>query len=645
MAVRDVVQAAAGVGGGGEYVEDVFSTYLYTGTSSTQTITNGIDLDGEGGLVWFKCRSLNFDNALFDSERGNAALYTNTTQAEEALSNSVTLNSDGFSLGSVGYGVTNSTGHTYASWSFRKAPKFFDIVTYTGNGVAGRTVAHNLGSEPGFMLVKATSTANGWNSYHRSLGATYSTTLNSANASYVSTTSWNSTAPTSTEFTLGTNTNTNANGVTYVAYLFAHDAGGFGDDGEQNVISCGSYTTNGNGEAEVNLGWEAQFTIIKQSDGANDWRINDSMRGAPVGQTQKRLLSANTASAESADSQGAYPTATGFAVSGHATFSNYIYIAIRRPMKTPESGTEVFSTNTATYSANQVVTTGFPVDMLMMKGRTITFGNLVYDRLRGLASTNTSPYDAQLLTSDTSAESSGDYTNTANNTGYQISPGFSGFSSVNWNFRRAPGFMDVVCYTGTGVAKTEAHNLGVVPELMIVKKRNSSTNSNWATAFVESSSNVREGYLNLNVSLPSVVWASSNWGSAPTSTLFSVGGYGTVNGSADTFIAYVFATLPGVSKVGSYVGTGANLNVDCGFSAGARFILIKRTDSTGDWYVWDSARGIVSGNDPYLLLNSTAAEVTTTDYIDPLSSGFTVTSSAPAALNASGGTYIFLAIA
>ena len=58
MAVRDVVQAAAGVGGGGDlYIEDLFSTDLYTGNSSTQTITNGIDLAGEGGLVWGKCRS------------------------------------------------------------------------------------------------------------------------------------------------------------------------------------------------------------------------------------------------------------------------------------------------------------------------------------------------------------------------------------------------------------------------------------------------------------------------------------------------------------------------------------------------------------------------------------------------------------
>ena len=73
--------------------------------------------------------------------------------------------------------------------------------------------------------------------------------------------------------------------------------------------------------------------------------------------------------------------------------------------------------------------------------------------------------------------------------------------------------------------------------------------------------------------------------------------------------------------------------------------MIKRTDSTGDWYVWDSARGIVAGNDPYLLLNSTAAEVTSTDYVDTAASGFELTATAPAAINASGGTFIFLSIA
>jgi hypothetical protein len=122
-------------------------------------------------------------------------------------------------------------------------------------------------------------------------------------------------------------------------------------------------------------------------------------------------------------------------------------------------------------------------------------------------------------------------------------------------------------------------------------------------------------------------------------------GSGLVSENGRTFVVYLFATLAGISKVGNYSGTGNAINVDCGFSAGARYILIKRTDSSGDWFVYDTARGIVSGNDPYLLVNDSAGEVTNTDYIDPLNSGFTVTSSAPTGLNASGGTYIFLAIA
>lgn len=72
--------------------------------------------------------------------------------------------------------------------------------------------------------------------------------------------------------------------------------------------------------------------------------------------------------------------------------------------------------------------------------------------------------------------------------------------------------------------------------------------------------------------------------------------------------------------------------------------MIKRTDDVGDWYYWDSTRGIVAGNDPYLLLNSTAAEVTSTDYVDTSAAGFELTSTAPAAINASGGSFVFLAI-
>jgi hypothetical protein len=129
--------------------------------------------------------------------------------------------------------------------------------------------------------------------------------------------------------------------------------------------------------------------------------------------------------------------------------------------------------------------------------------------------------------------------------------------------------------------------------------------------------------------------------------VFSIGTDPSVNGNtgSPTYVAYLFATVSGVSKVGSYTGTGALQTVNCGFSSGARFVLIKRADSSGDWYLYDSAQGISSGNDPYLALNSINAQVTNTNYVDTDTTGFKVTAAAPAGLNANGGTYIFLAIA
>ena len=137
------------------------------------------------------------------------------------------------------------------------------------------------------------------------------------------------------------------------------------------------------------------------------------------------------------------------------------------------------------------------------------------------------------------------------------------------------------------------------------------------------------------------MWNNTN----PTDKVFSVGNSHVSNKENNTYISYLFASVPDVSKVGSYTGTAADLDIDAGFTNGARFVLIKRVDDVGDWYFWDAERGIIEGNDPYLLLNSAALEVTNTDYIDPLNSGFRITSNAPAALNANGGEYIYLAFA
>jgi hypothetical protein len=112
-------------------------------------------------------------------------------------------------------------------------------------------------------------------------------------------------------------------------------------------------------------------------------------------------------------------------------------------------------------------------------------------------------------------------------------------------------------------------------------------------------------------------------------------------------VCYLFATLPGISKVGSYTGNGSSQTINCGFSTGARFVLIKTRNglASSDWYVWDTTRGIVSANDPHLSLNTTAAEVTTNDSIDPDSTGFIVNQVAATNINVDTVSYIYLAFA
>lgn len=646
------------------YIEQIFSTYLYTGNGSTQTINNGIDLLGKGGLVWVKNRT-GYSHCLIDTARGRGSiLYTNLTWAAGSTgsTNDVTaFNSDGFSLGTNNQANVNSSTEPYASWTFRKQPKFFDVVTYTGNGATTRNISHNLGSTPGFILVKCTSTTGSWAGYHRSLGATYVVLLNSTSAAIAGTPIWDSTEPTSTQFTVNDNSFVNTNGTTYVAYLFAHNAGGFGLTGTDNVISCGSYTGNGLADGPtITLGYEPQYLLVKNASSTGNWIITDNMRGFTNGSVDPDL-SANTSSAENAYLGGSAwvsPTATGFKLEDNGITNNsgqtYIYIAIRRPMKVPTSGTSVFSpvSRDGTSAMASITTPNFPPDLVMIKNQTGVIAGRVRTKLTGP--------NARLVTSSTDPEVSDSdqfksfdqlgYTFGANSASDFGTQNYSGYTYVNWAFKRAPGFFDVVCYTGTGSATTFNHNLGVAPQLVIVKWRSGATGEDWPTMCTAASSSPDKRLLYLDLTaagggLNGMFADSSGTPVLPTSTQVYIGTNSAVNGSTATYVAYLFATCPGVSKVGSYTGNGSSQTINCGFTGGARFVLIKRTDSTGDWYVWDSARGIVASNDPHLSLNTTAAEVTTDDSVDVDSSGFIVNQVSATNINVSSATYIFLSVA
>jgi hypothetical protein len=667
-------KGAASVQGFGEfaqsaavnYIEDVFSTYLWAGNSSSQSINIGFDLTTSTAMTWFKDRT-NADGAgIVNTVQGNTKRVV--SYATDAASNA----SSYFEFTSTGYNfpssTINTTGSNYVGWTFVKKAKFFDVVTYTGNGTT-QAISHNLGSTPGCVIVKRTDTTGAWQTWHRGLTSGNRIVLNTSAAetsSAIANVFGNNTnyvAPTSTNFTVGDEGAVNANSGTFVAYIFAHDAGGFGLTGSDNVISCGSFTTNGSGTATVTLGYEPQWLMIKVSSTSDDWNIGDSMRGMPNGgtaQTALKWLKANSSSAESTVSTNYwYPTATGFTVPD-AGYNNttFIYVAIRRgPMKTPTSATSVFIPSTWTGNGNTgrtISSLTSPVDLAIVSALNSQIPKLLFsDRLRGSGTGENSGNMKTLTSTSTVAESNSSLNGYYATLDYQdrvrllgSSSGIynnSGTGNLLYSFRRAPGFFDVVCWTRSSNTATLNHNLGVVPQLIIKKDRSRATY--WDVMPNVSPYDYRYViYLNDTqaISGPS---GSIYWNAAPTATTFDVNMQIDGSSNGDNFVAYLFATVAGVSKVGSYTGTGTTQTIDCGFTAGSRFVMIKRTDSTGDWYVWDSARGIVAGNDPYLLINSTAAEVTNTDYVDTANSGFEISSTAPAAINANGGTFIFFAVA
>ena len=633
-----------------KFIENLFSCFKYTGNSGSQTITNEIDLSNEGGLVWVKCRNSAENNRLFDTERGATYYLTSNSTAQHYAGFNQAFTSSGFSFNSDDASV-NENNNTYISWTFRKQPKFFDVVTYTGDGNTSQTISHNLGSTPGFMIAKQTNGSGSWFTYHRSLGAEKYLNLNqSGGGPYDQTYIWNDTEPTSTHFTVGNDQDINESGESYVAYLFAHNNsdGGFGSTGDQDIIKCGSYTGNGSTNA-ITLGFEPQWLLIKKSSGSGDWLIFDNVRGIYTG-SNDYFIKPHENEAES-NYSALDLTSTGFTLTSDATLNQssntFIYVAIRRgPMITPTAGTQVFFPDLITANQSGITATGigFSPDVIINLVRSnANYGQQVCSRITGPTK--------QIFTNGTSAEA------TTNGTalvsfdmdGYTLGADTAGtgwnaytnYTSVKHCFKRAPGFFDVVAYTGDGGSnRAVTHNLGVAPEFIAIRCRSNGDNFRVTTtdAFPDGLIFNSGGSLQTGVS-------AFNGVSTPNATNFYVANDGEVNGSGRTYIAFLFATVAGVSKVGTYSGTGNNINVDCGFTSGARFVLITRTDSSGDWFVWDSERGIVDGNDPYLVFNNASAEVTGNDKIDPLSSGFTIPSDAGSDLNTSGGSYTFLAIA
>lgn len=615
------------------YVNDVFSTYAYTGTGASNTIPVGVDISTKGGMIWIKNRATSVtNNMISDTVTGiTNSLYTNTTAGQSTTNYITSTSTNSFTLG-PGDNTTNTNGNSYISWTFCKSPKFLDIVSYAGSS-SDVVLSHNLGITPGMVIIKQTNTAStvGWYVWHRSLsvgglclnkttpdGVTFGPKLSNITANNIT--------------VLSGISDINLAGNTYVAYIYAHDPGPSG------IIQCGSFTASN----PVILGWEPQFLLVKNiTTSTGNWILADNIRG--LSSSNYTTLNANLNTAESGPTGNIKINSIGFTQTIGGTTDTYIYMAIRRPNKPPSIGAQVFSM--ATYSGtsnNQKITTGIPVDMILMKQRTIVGGNStdIIDRVRG---------QIPLLwpsqtTTETNIFASTQMPRQDYNDGVMIQGLYfnsPGENRIFYGLARAPGFFDVVCYTGSGSATSYTHNLAAPPELAIIKCRN--TASNWA---VYSAPLGNTSYLSFNLSdvqtTDSTFWNNTT----PTSSVFTVGTNAAVNTNASRYVAYLFATLPGISKIGTYVGNGSTQVINCGFITGARFILIKQVDATGDWYFWDSLRGITSsGNDPYLRINiQDVAETTTDDSVGYDINGFSVNQTSMTNINILGSSYLFMSI-
>tara|TARA_Y100000361_G_scaffold21431_1_gene16703 strand:- start:1338 stop:3770 length:2433 start_codon:yes stop_codon:yes gene_type:complete len=373
-------------------------------------------------------------------------------------------------------------------------------------------------------------------------------------------------------------------------------------------------------------------------------------------------------------------------------FYKYIYVAIRRtPIAVPTDKNKIIhigSHNAGVTSTrtNLMLTTGFPPDFNLSisytTGTTIP-RHWITDRVRGFHGDNTPklathpqtgtyPYQETIVGASASGSWYGDVMTGFYTPASQVMNS-SYSTNVSVSLRRGTGFFDIVPYLGnklgdagnSTIGITVKHNLGVVPEMIWIKQRDADNLTRGVTQFVYQNwavyhkdlTDSSHNYMILNHNYAEITTPTnpSMWDSAdPTSTEFTLSNYNAgsaissfVNQSDNStsptyhgqFIAYLFATLSGISKVGSFSHTnGSSTDVDCGFGSTARFVMVK-SKGVGDWYVWDSVRGINAGADSYVTINTHADPITNTDWIDPLSTGFQMSS------GFATGNYIFYALA
>ena len=297
------------------------------------------------------------------------------------------------------------------------------------------------------------------------------------------------------------------------------------------------------------------------------------------------------------------------------------------------------------YSGNATngttISTGHTNDLIWTKGRAGTYGGRglrIIDSVRGATKVL---YGDQDLAEGTNNSSSGvtGFASTSYTIGGDADFNGSGTTYVSWTWKIQAGVCDIQTYTGNGSARTISHNLGAVPTMMIIKKRN--TAAPWSVGHASLGANQ---VLELNET-DAVATDATYWNNTrPTSSVFTVGTDGNQNTDGHTYLIYLFGNKQGVSKCASYTGNG---NADgtfvyTGFKPA--WVLIKWVGGTSDWYIYDNKINPFNVMSKVFAPNIANAEITTSRLMDFTSNGFKNRGSGNTT-NASGENYIYMAFA
>ena len=655
-----------------------FNVVLYTGNGSTQSIT-GVGFQPD--FVWLKNRSLGgYAPRIFDSSRGATnRLQTSTTNANATEATSVTsFDADGFSVGSDPY--VNNSGSEFVAWCWKvnggttvsngdgditstvqaNVSAGISIVQYTGNATSNQTIGHGLGAAPEIIFIKSTTDATvGWLVFAQPIGNTKYLVLNTNAAEASATAAWQDTTPSTSVFTIGTASFANNSGESYIAYCFAPKTG---------FSKFGSYTGNGSTTGPVvNIGFEPAFLLVKRTDGANSWAILDNKRS--TSNPRDKELFANLNDAESTTEAANFFT-NGFQIITTANVYNnngstYIYMAFAATSSTAPVLADSFANKlyTGDGGTQSITGLGFSPSFVWLKDRSSAYSHVLVDIIRGRASSILSDSTSAALISN-----AGNDFVSFDSDGFTVGPlqqvytNANGDDYVAWNWKANPlptintngsfqstvsanqaaGF-SIVQWTGAGgsSAQTVGHGLSAAPELIIVKKTSGTQDWYVFSVYANSGTDPANYFIKLNSSdaetlntgSPPSIFA----GTAPTASVFSVGS--TLQESA-TYIAYCFHSVSGFSKFGTYTGNGSTQSIT-GVGFQPNWLMIKQTNSSNSWRMFDSARGLTPPQTLFANLNfAQDSESNTVSSFD--SDGWTMGSQQ--AVNDNGDTYLYWAI-